>query len=258
MNAKTVGFIGGGRVTRILLGGFKKAGISFEKIVVSDSNDDVLKKLQKEFPKIVLSAGNSLPAEQGIVFVSLHPPVMGAALNEIKAYLRPESLVISLAPKFTLAKIVENLGGFGRIVRMIPNAPTIAADGYNPVFFSKAVPAADKNELLALFSRIGKTPQVEEEKLETYALITAMGPAYLWFQLYQLQELAGSFGLTEQEAQQGISAMARGAVKTMCESGLPAIEVMNLVASKPLKDDEETIKNMYKNKLEAFYKKLKS
>ena len=36
---------------------------------------------------------------------------------------------------------------------------------------------------------------VPEEELEAYALIPAMGPTCLWFQPYELEKSAGSFGL---------------------------------------------------------------
>jgi pyrroline-5-carboxylate reductase len=49
MREKSMGFIGGGRVARIILGGLKKAGLMPAIIVASDVNQDVLKKLQSEF-----------------------------------------------------------------------------------------------------------------------------------------------------------------------------------------------------------------
>jgi pyrroline-5-carboxylate reductase len=42
---KTIGFIGGGRITRILLNGFKNADIKFEKISVYETDIMVLNQL---------------------------------------------------------------------------------------------------------------------------------------------------------------------------------------------------------------------
>jgi pyrroline-5-carboxylate reductase len=39
---RTIGFIGGGRVTKILLQGFKNKNMKFGKIVVADTNHEVL------------------------------------------------------------------------------------------------------------------------------------------------------------------------------------------------------------------------
>jgi pyrroline-5-carboxylate reductase len=50
MTNKTIGFIGGGRITRIFLAGWKRAGMLPGKVVVSDCNADALAKLKSQFP----------------------------------------------------------------------------------------------------------------------------------------------------------------------------------------------------------------
>jgi len=98
---------------------------------------------------------------------------------------------------------------------------------------------------------------VDEEKLEAYAIITAMGPTYLWFQLFELFELGKSFGLTDKQAWKGIKKMLKGAVETVDESGLTPEEVMDLVPVRPLGEDEAMIRDAYRTKLTGLYQKLK-
>lgn len=43
----TIGFIGGGRVVKILLNSFSRSGIQFQEVIVSDPDQDVLNKLQR-------------------------------------------------------------------------------------------------------------------------------------------------------------------------------------------------------------------
>jgi pyrroline-5-carboxylate reductase len=119
-------------------------------------------------------------------------------------------------------------------------------------------PGADKESLLAVFKILGDCPEVAEEKLESYAILTAKGPTYLWFQLYELQSLGRQFGLTDQDLHEGIFKMVTGAVKTMLESGLSPEDVMDHIPVKPLGEEEPNIKNGYRSKLTALYQKLKS
>jgi len=255
---KTFGFIGGGRITRILLEGLRRAGKLPHQVIVSDTSTTALENLKAEFPTVNVVSDNLAPAAQDIVFLALHPPAINSILGEIQPCLQPNTLFVSLAPKLTIKKLSEGLNGFQRIVRMIPNAPSIIGQGYNPVAFSEGLSAADREELLALLSALGECPEVAEDKLEAYAILTAMGPTYLWFQLYELQSISQSFGLTEQEAQAGLTSMVTGAVKLMCESGLSPQSVTDLIPVKPLGDREDDIKEMYHNKLEPLYTKLKS
>jgi pyrroline-5-carboxylate reductase len=253
----SMGFIGGGRVTRILFDGWKKAGISLGSILVSDTNSEVLKGLQSKFPEIEICSDNTKAAVRDIVFLSLHPPAIGTIIGDIKAALKPKAIFVSLAPKWTIANLSVALGGFSRIVRIIPNAPSIINKGYNPVAFAPSLPKEDQKELVKIFKVLGVFPEVAEEKLEAYAIITAMGPTYLWFQLQELKKLGESFGLSSKELDKAICEMVAGAGKTLCKSGLSYEEVINLIPVKPLGEEEQTICNMYEARLNGLYQKLK-
>ena len=102
----SIGFIGGGRVTKILLQGFKNKDLKYEKVVVTDTNQEVLSDLKKQFPEIEVSdAANA--AEQDIVFIALHPPVVMDTLELIKGNVKADATVISLAPKINMPKTIN-------------------------------------------------------------------------------------------------------------------------------------------------------
>jgi pyrroline-5-carboxylate reductase len=259
MKEKSLGFIGGGRVARIILGGLKKAERMPAKIVASDTNQDVLIKLQSGFPSVQIALNNNREsASQDLVFLGLHPPAIGGSLAEIKDSLKPGSILISLAPKLSISKLKDGLGGFDRIVRLIPNAASIIGEGYNPIAFSGTISALEKEEIKLLLSALGKCPEVAENKLEAYAVVVAMGPTYLWFQLQELRNLAESFGMNSAEAESGILEMVSGAANTLLGSGMLPEEVMDLIPVKPLGEEESNIKAIYESKLKPLYDKLKN
>jgi pyrroline-5-carboxylate reductase len=258
MSYSSMGFIGGGRITSIFLEALTRKKRLPASVVVSDSSGEVLQKLKGRFPSIQTVQGdNAKPAAQEIVFLALHPPAIGSSLAEIRAALKPGAVIVSLAPRFTIKALSEGLGGFDRIVRMIPNAPSIVNEGYNPVAYGPGIPQKEREDLSNLFKKLGDCPEVDEDKLEAYALITAMGPTYLWFQIFELCELGKSFGLTEKQAWKGIRKMLKGALETIEESGLSPEEVMDLIPVKPLGEDEAAIRNAYRTKLTGLYQKLK-
>ena len=47
---QSIGFIGGGRITKILLQAFSSKNVKFNKVVVTDPNNDVTAKLKSTFP----------------------------------------------------------------------------------------------------------------------------------------------------------------------------------------------------------------
>lgn len=182
---------------------------------------------------------------------------MAEAADSIKGSLKPGARVVSLAPKFTVAKLTELLGGFGRLARVIPNAPSLVNWGFNPVAFGPALTAADKAELTGLLAPLGECPEVAEAKLEGYALLTGMGPTYLWFQWQALREVTAGFGLSEADIGWALKRTGCGGRRTLLESGLTPAEVMDLIPVRPLAEMEPSDTEMYRTRLPAFYQKIK-
>jgi pyrroline-5-carboxylate reductase len=258
MNYKTLGFIGGGRIVRIFLEGWKNQNVLPTKIIVSDCNAETLGKLKAKFPGIETAAGNSVAAaSQDFVFLALQPPVMAEVVAGIKGSLKPGALVVSLAPKFTVAKLTELLGGFARLARVIPNAPSVVNFGFNPVAFGPALTAAHKAEVTGLLASLGECPEVPEDKLEAYAVLSAMGPTFLWFQLQALREVVAGCGLSDAEIVPALKRMVCGAARTLLESGLTPAEVMDLIPVKPLAEMDPYVSEMYRTRLPAIYQKIK-
>jgi pyrroline-5-carboxylate reductase len=216
-----------------------------------------LAKLKASFPSIETSAQSSAAAAQDLVFLAVHPPVMAEVAAGLKDRLKPDAIVVSLAPKFTIAKLTELLGGFTRLARVIPNAPSVVNFGFNPVAFAPALTPAEKAELTALLSPLGECPEVAEQKLEAYAILTAMGPTYLWFQLQALREVAAGCGLSDAEIAPALKRMVCGGARTLLESGLTPAEVMDLIPVKPLAEMEPQVSEMYCTRLPGTYQKIK-
>jgi pyrroline-5-carboxylate reductase len=255
---KTLGFIGGGRITRILLNGFKNAKVSFGEISVYETSEIVLNSLKADYPQIEASGtDSSRAASSDWVFIALHPPVLMETLAAIKDFVNKDALVISLAPKITINKIKSILPDVQNIARMNPNAGTYVNKGYNPVFFAQSAEKNAIDEFLKIFEKLGKVPVVPEDQIEAYAMISAMGHTYFWYQLQQLKELGLSYGLSESEANETISAMLWGTAETLFNSGLNYDKVIDLVPVKPMAEHENTIKEYYKNCLNGIYQKIK-
>ncbi|RQW05774.1 pyrroline-5-carboxylate reductase [candidate division KSB1 bacterium] len=253
----TLGFIGGGRITRIFLQAIKNKNYSVDAIVVSDPDDKTLQKLTKNFSDLNVKTGSNIKAaSQDIVFLAVHPPVLKEVLPEITDAVSHAKAVVSLAPVFTAEKLSGMLNGYNKLVRMIPNAASYKNSGYNPVWFSKYIGETEKNLLQKLLSVLGDCPEVDEEKLEAYAIVTAMGPTYLWPQLNELHKLALEFGLSEEETVAGMKSMVANTIDLLYNSDLSYNQVVDLIPVKPLGENEGQIRDIYRTKLTSLYGKL--
>lgn len=253
---QSIGFIGGGRVTRILLHAFKNRKATFSKIVVTDTNPDVAGNLKKSFPDIQIESAPAA-ASQDIVFISLHPPVIMDNLELIRNSIHDSTIVISLAPKMTIEKISAKLNQTKNIARLIPNATSYINEGYNPVCFSSDFSKNEKIQVLGILRLLGNTFEVQEEKLEGYAIMSAMLPTYFWFQWKELMTIGSQIGLTDAECSESIQQSILAALNLMFKSGLTPAEVIDLIPVKPIGEFETQISEIYRTRLTALFEKIK-
>jgi pyrroline-5-carboxylate reductase len=253
----TLSFIGGGRVTWLLLQALKEQQALPKKIIVTDPNEQALAKVRAIASQVIeCHTENRKVLEVELIFLAVHPPVVPAILQELRGKLPASSILVSLLPTVTIATLSQQLDGFNRLVRMIPNAPSLIHRGYNPVAFAPQIAASEKAALLGFFRQWGEAPEVEEMKLEAYAILTGMGPTYFWFQWLELQRLGREFGLNAPELAQALPVMLHGAAELLFHSGLPAEQVMDLIPVHPLKNDEEAIRQIIAGKLSGLHRKL--
>jgi pyrroline-5-carboxylate reductase len=250
----TIGFIGGGRVTRILLGGWARAHALPSRVLVHEPDEAAFSHLTA-FANGIERARIDEASAADVVFLALHPPKLREVLPVLRPLLTSRALVVSLAPKVTIGEL-ESGCGTSRVARIIPNAPSIVGQGYNPVSFALGVDPAGRAEILQLFGPLGETPEVDEPCLEAYAILTAMGPTYFWFQWQTLRELGLTFGLRSDDVDVALSRMLTGSVSTMFQSGLSPSAVMDLVPVKPLAQQELQIVQAYKDVLVALHAKI--
>jgi pyrroline-5-carboxylate reductase len=256
MKTKSLGFIGGGRITKVLLQAFQNRNAEFSKIVISDPSISVTENLRKLFPYILIENGSEAAA-QDIVFISLHPPVIMDTLELLKNDFKTTSTVISLAPKINLEKISSKLVQVNNLARLIPNATSYINEGYNPICFSQGFVKSDKESTLDLLGLLGFTFEVQEEKLESYAIMSAMLPTYFWFQWKELAEIGQKIGLSEKESKDSINETLKASLSMMYKAGLSAPEVIDLIPVKPIGDHETEIVDIYRTKLPGLFEKIK-
>jgi pyrroline-5-carboxylate reductase len=254
---KRICFIGGGRIVRIVSSGLARSGADLRGISFCESSDAAAAALLGERPELRRKSLAEVAAEADILFIALPPPAIAEALGGGALAPKAGSIVVSLSPKPALARL-QSLIGYDRVARVIPNAPSILGKGYNPVSFSAALDAGDRASIHELLDGLGQHPEADDCAIESYAVLTAMGPTYFFFQVYELMRIARESGLDEGAAARATEAMLQGMTATIFESGLAAERVLDLIPGKPLAPNEEAIKAMYAAALPAAYAKLKA
>lgn len=256
MKKSAIGFVGGGRITQIFLHGFRNKHVEFKSVTVCENNEEKRNSLKTEFPSVVTTDSIADLRGADVVFIALHPPVIGENLLKLRDIIGNNTIIVSLAPKFNIQKLAE-LAGTNRIVRMIPNASSIVNLGYNPICFSEGIDSSEKASILELLGDLGNTFETEERKLEAYAIASAMLPTYFWFQWNEMEKISQEMGLTARESRETVYETLKSSLELLYHSGLNYSEVIDLIPVKPIGEDEAQIKEILNGKLLALFDKIK-
>lgn len=251
-----MGFIGGGRITRIFLQALKNKSVGLDPIVVYDPDSDVCNNLKEDFPEIRIVDSMDEAACRSLVVLAVHPPVLKEILPGLKSVIDNDAIVLSLAPKITIAKISEVLAT-SLVARMIPNATSFIGKGYNPVVFGPGFKDEMKEQLLNSLKPLGKNFETSESKLEGYAIVSAMLPTYFWFQWQEMENIAVETGLSKKEARKTVKATLKRAWKLYYKSGKSPEEVMDLIPVKPIGQEEKNIREIFRTRLLGLFNKIK-
>jgi pyrroline-5-carboxylate reductase len=103
MKTPSIGFIGGGRITRILLQAFANKKINLVQATVFDINPEATAKLKDRFPDIHVGTLEEA-ASKAIVIICLHPPAILETLEKIAPMVTRSTVLGSLAPKINSEK----------------------------------------------------------------------------------------------------------------------------------------------------------
>ena len=179
-------------------------------------------------------------------------------LELLKNDFKSSSTVISLAPKINLwRRSRQNWVRLRTLPDLSQMRHSYINEGYNPVCFATGFAKIEKKEILDLLGLLGATFEVPEEKLESYAIMSAMLPTYFWFQWKELADIGQKIGLTEKEGKDSIHETIIASLNLMYKSGLTAQEVMDLIPVKPIGEHESQIVEIYKTKLTGLFEKIK-
>ena len=108
---KRIGFVGGGRVTRILAGGWQHAGLEIAELLVHEPDEEAFGALRRRVPacqRVTLGAA----AAADVVLVAVHPPAFPSTLpgmpgapaaNPLASLMPAGSALSSLLPAATSA-----------------------------------------------------------------------------------------------------------------------------------------------------------
>lgn len=223
--------VGGGKMGRALVQGMIAADIvESDRVTVAEINESSRRWWQEHLPAVRTTADSQSAVEAGeIVILAVKPDGLG----DVAAASRtawPERLTISVAAGVSLAKL-QSLFCSGRMVRVMPNTPSLVGAGAAAFCCAADVSEADAATVQQIFQSVGIVARVDERQMDAVTGVSGSGPAYLFVIIEALADGGVAAGLPRGLALQLATQTVLGAAKMVAETGEHPAVLKDAVAS---------------------------
>lgn len=229
-----IAFIGGGNMASALIAGLAGKLVSGAHIHVVDPNADQLTRLAAHFGVTTAAAIDGALAAADVIVLAVKPQQM----REVAAALLPQlgggkALILSIAAGIRAADLSRWLGGYGAIVRTMPNTPALIGKGITGMVATGGVSAAQKEAANSIMQAVGTTVWLDDEaQIDPVTAVSGSGPAYVFYFIEAMQQAALELGLSEAQGRELAIATFVGAAQLAAHSADPVSVLRERVTSK--------------------------
>ena len=222
-----IAFIGGGNMTRSLIGGLIADGYDPGCIWVADPDDSQREFLRSRF-RVHTGADNlDIAARAKVIVLAVKPQLLKSVAQQLATAIQlcPQ-LVISIATGVREPDLRRWLGGGSlALVRTMPNTPALVSSSATALFANEFVSEDHRQLAESLLRAVGVTVWVNNEhQLDVVTALSGSGPAYFFLLMEALEQAGATLGLDADTARLLTLQTAFGAAKMALESAeSPAI-----------------------------------
>lgn len=215
-----IAFIGGGNMAAALIAGLAGKLTAGVNIHVVDPNADARQRLADTYGVTHAEAIGEAVALADVIVLATKPQQM----REVAAALLPQlalaqPLILSIAAGIRGADLSRWLGGYGAIVRTMPNTPALIGMGITALVAMDGVNAQQKQAAGDIMAAVGQTVWLDDEALiDPVTAVSGSGPAYVFYFIEAMQQGAVEMGLTEEQGRQLALATFAGAAQLAIQS----------------------------------------
>jgi pyrroline-5-carboxylate reductase len=159
-----IAFLGGGNMASALIGGLIGKGTDPRSITVVEVSPAARERLGARYPVHVAATPDGQMQRSDVVVLAVKPQDAKTAVAPIPASIQGK-LLISIAAGITLETLSRWLNGHRKLVRCMPNTPSLIGAGIAGLYALPEVSAGEKSAAESILAAVGEVVWVGEERL---------------------------------------------------------------------------------------------
>lgn len=224
--------IGGGNMGRALASALIGRGVSGGDTILVVDPDEATRERNAMLGCTVSPTPDERISEASVVVVAVKPQQAEAAYGQLKPFLGPAQVVVSIMAGIPVKQLQAGLG-HEAVVRVMPNTPAQVGLGMNVYYAVPSVPSAQLKRVEALLNASGESLAVKsEDAIDAATAISGSGPAYLFYVAEHWMRAAMQLGFREEEAEQLVQQTVVGATALWREQNVSVSDLRAAVTSK--------------------------
>ena len=227
----SVAFVGGGQMASALIGGLIRAGWAATDITVVEPHAAQQVILKSRFGVQVLPQPESILRTAQVVIWAVKPQILQQAAASTGAHIS-DPLHMSIVAAVSLRDLASSLNS-DRIVRAMPNTPSMVGAGVAGLFASDGLSDRDRKLAESILAPSGRVFWVRSDAhMDAVTAVSGSGPAYVFKFLESFQAAAHALGFASDEARRLVLDTVAGAVQLAKAEDTDFTELRKRVTSK--------------------------
>ncbi len=215
---RRIAFLGAGNMANAIIRGLLRAGLAKDKITATVRRDEKKSELESTHGIRVGFDNVAAAKEADVVVLAVKPQALDKLLTQIAPSIDRSKLVISVAAGVPIAAIERRLGAGARIIRTMPNTPSLVGAGATALSGGEHATEDDLKLATAMFESVGLTTIVDEYLLDAVTGLSGSGPAYIFLIIEALSDAGVKVGLPRHQALKLAAQTVLGSARLLLET----------------------------------------
>ena len=215
----------------LIEGALKAHIVSSNQIWVHSRSKESAEATSKKTGANIADNNSHVVRECDLVILGCKPYQIIDILKEISNELPGETVILSVAAGITLAKMEAACPTGSRIVRAMPNTPSLIGLGATGISAGTYTNDDDLSAARQMLESVGIVSETTESQLDAVTGLSGSGPAYVYTFIEALAAQAVEEGLPTNEALRLATQTVIGAAKMVEQTDMTPRDLINQVTS---------------------------
>jgi len=225
-----LGFIGCGNMAQAMIKGIVVNGIlNSEDMIASDAYRPGLDKAKQMYGIRIAENNLEVVENADVIVLAVKPYMYGEVAEEIRDMLGDNHIILTIAPGKTLSWLAEQFGENVKIVRTMPNTPSMVGEGMTGVCKNKHITQEEFDEVCRVLRGFGRVGVVPEDLMDVVVAVSSSSPAYIFMFIEAMADAASADGMPRDQAYGFAAQAVLGSARMILETGKHPGELKDMV-----------------------------